>query len=159
MAYFDIDEYLFLDCSSVQKLLSQGKFDGFDCIAVNWKYFDDNGHVGVSNGNYSMTRFTHAFEEEDWEWAQHRFSKRIIRTHRKLTINSSHGPIVEAQMSEYGADFKNSIKACNIEGKALAHNHLAFRSWSHNGGYLAHYRYKTIEEYITNKMKRGYPTL
>lgn len=160
VAFFDIDEFLYLDSNkNIYQLLEDKKYEKYDAIAVNWKYFDDNDLVKVENNNYSITRFTREFKENDWDWAQHRFSKRIIKTGKELVINSSHGPIAHAQMNEYDTKFKNTIKVCNIAGKLLAYNGIAFKEWSYNGGYLAHYRFKTLEEYINCKMKRGYPTL
>jgi len=160
VAYFDIDEFLFLDSyNTVQAWLHADKYTRFDAIAVNWKYFDDNNLVEVKDNNYSIKRFTHEFQEIDWAWAQHRFSKRFIRTGLELVVNSSHGPIAKAQMNEYDTVIKNKLKVCNIAGEPLVSNTLAFSSWTHKGGYLAHYRFKTIEEYVTCKMKRGYPTL
>ena len=160
VAFFDIDEFLYLDNNkNINEWLLDKKYNSFDGIAINWKYFDDNNLIKVENNNYSIKRFTHEFQEKDWEWAQHRFSKRLIRTGLSLTVNSSHGPIATAQMNEYNNGIKNTIKVCNIAGEPLIANKLAFNNWTYAGGYLAHYRYKTIEEFITNKMKRGYPTL
>lgn len=145
---------------TIKQFISQSKFNQFDCIAVNWKYFDDNNLIKVVDNNYSIKRFTHEFKENDWVYAQHRFSKRIVRTNiPSVLINSSHGPIAKAQMSEYNTDFRNTLKACNIAGQPLSINHLIVKEWTYDGGYLAHYRFKTIDEYISCKMKRGYPTL
>lgn len=160
IAFFDIDEFLHLDKDkTVQQWLISSKYDNFDAIAVNWKYFDDNNQVAVINNNYSITRFTREFKEQDWEWAQHRFSKRFVRTGLNIVINSSHGPIATAQMNEYKTETENMLKVCNIAGQKLGRNNLAFKEWTYDGGYLAHYRYKTIEEYATCKKKRGYATL
>ena len=158
IAYFDIDEFLHINNTDIHSYLSDKKFDNFDGIAINWKYYDDNNLLGVENNNYSINRFTHEYQEKDWEWAQHRFTKRILRTNLDLVINSSHGPLNKAQMKEYKQQKNNKIIICNTDGQRI-NNTIAIFNWTHKTAYLAHYRFKTISEYIDLKMKRGYPTL
>lgn len=158
IAYFDIDEFLHIDTNNIHSYLSNKKFDNFDGIAFNWKYYDDNNLLSVENNNYSVNRFTHEHQEKDWQWAQYRFTKRILRTNLDLTINSSHGPLNKAQMKEYNYQKDNKITLCNSEGQKI-NNTIAISNWTHKTAYLAHYRFKTISEYIELKMKRGYPTL
>ena len=158
VAFFDIDEFLCTNNQDIHEWLANPIYDNFDGIAINWKYFDDNDLYKVENDNYSITRFTHEYEEKDWQYAQHRFTKRILRTNCDLTINSSHGPLRAAKMSEYKGDKTNNIIVCNVDGQKII-NDIVIKNWTYTNGYLAHYRFKTIEEYINNKMKRGYPTL
>ena len=156
--FCDIDEFLFLKKDvSISDYLSRNIFDNFDAIAINWKYFDDNDIVMPSTYNV-VNRFT---RESDNQCAENRCSKRCIRTKRDLIINSSHGAIANASMKEYSQGETNKIKICNCEGKQLLRNTIYLNSSdaSHEYCYLAHYRFKTIYEYISNKMSRGYPTL
>lgn len=165
IAYFDIDEFLFLDnCKSIQEFLNQDKYTKFNCIAINWKYFDDNNLTQVTNSFAVKERFTHEFNQpHDMRFAEHTFSKRIMKTKvPNLVINSSHGPINRISHSETtynGTSSNPTVICCNVEGKRLQRNYLCFSDWTYNGAHIKHYRFKTIEEYITNKMKRGYPTL
>ena len=61
-------------------------------------------------------------------------------------------------MKEYNYQKDNKITLCNSEGQKI-NNTIAISNWTHKTAYLAHYRFKTISEYIELKMKRGYPTL
>lgn len=158
VAFFDIDEFLHINKEDIHEYVNDERFNNFDGIAVNWKYFDDNNLVCVDDNNYSITRFTHEYVEKDWQYAQHRFTKRIMRTNCDLTVNSSHGPIRAAKMSEYKAEAPNTIAVCNTDGQKII-NDIVIKNWTHRTAYLAHYRYKTISEYINLKLKRGYPTL
>lgn len=166
ITFFDIDEFLFLDdCKFIQEFVTQPQYAPFNCIAINWKYFDDNNLPQVIGGDFRVkTRFTHEYlQPKSVSFAEHKFSKRIMKTKIPgLVINSSHGPINRISSSETvynGAKSNPGVICCNVEGKPLKVNYLCFEDWSHKGAHLKHYRFKTIEEYITNKMKRGYPTL
>ena len=165
IAYFDIDEFLFLDeCKTIQEFLTQPKYDKFNCIAINWKYFDDNNLSQVMNSFAVKERFTHEYTQpKDLRFAEHTFSKRIMKTNvPHLVINSSHGPINRISKSETvynGVSSNPTVVCCNVAGNRLQRNYLCFSDWTYEGAHIRHYRFKTIEEYITNKMKRGYPTL
>lgn len=166
VAFFDIDEFLYIDKNiKVNDFLNDHKFDNYNCIAINWKYYDDNNLVSIKNGNYNVQdRFTHEYKQSTAQkYAECKFTKRFVRCNLKnIIINSSHGPIDRASQNEsvYCETLTNDfVKACNVEGKPLSFNGTAIYEWSYNGAHLKHYRFKTIEEYVNNKMKRGYPTL
>lgn len=165
IAFFDIDELLSIDNGlSVQEFVSQPKFNKFNCIAINWKYYDDNGLV-KTNGDYRMKdRFTHEYVQNTSNYPEVSFTKRIVKCNIPgVVINSSHGPLDRVQNNEaiYCTTLKNpNIVCCTVDGvPPYPMNGTSINNWSHNGAHLKHYRFKTIEEYITNKMKRGYPTL
>lgn len=158
VAFFDIDEFLVLKTDTdIHQYVARAKFKNFDGIAINWKYFDDNDLTSYSSEPVTE-RFTREYKERNWAYSQYKFSKRIVKTNLNLVINSSHGPIRNAQILEYATDKVNDIIICNTNGE-LINNHIFFEKWTHDTAYLAHYRFKTIEEYITNKMARGYATL
>ena len=158
VAYFDIDEFLIVENNDIQKFLSQSIYNKFDGVAVNWQQYDDNNIVKVTDSYDCLNRFTHIYEESDNKYSTYKCSKRILKTNKNLNINSSHGALSEASMKEYNQVGTNNIKICNTEGKEIE-NTIYFNNWTWSGAYLKHFRFKTIEEYITNKIKRGYPTL
>ena len=167
VAYFDIDEFLFLDnAKSIQEFVNDRKYTAFNEIAINWKYYDDNGQVGVVNNHYAcLDRFTHEhLQPTTAKYPEASFTKRLVKCNIPgVVVNSSHGPLDRTRSTEakYCATLKNPmVHCCNVEGcKVSPINGTAIQNWSHNGAHLKHFRFKTIEEYITKKMKRGYPTL
>ena len=167
VAYFDIDEFLFLDkAKSIQEFVNDPKYAAFNEIAINWKYYDDNGQVGVVNNHYTcLDRFTHECAHvPSLCCPEASFTKRIVKCNISgIVINSSHGPIDRYRQNEskYCTTLTNpTARCCNVEGDEVSlTNGITIQNWSHNGAHLKHFRFKTIEEYITNKMKRGYATL
>ena len=167
VAFFDLDEFLFIDNNkNIKTLLLNKKYDQYNCIAFNWKYFDDNNQITVNLNNYNVKkRFTHEFKQNPaTKYNEYTFTKRIVRCNIPgVVINSSHGPVDRQSTNEsiYCETLKNTnINCCNVAGKKIAVNDIAiFDDWSWDGAHLRHYRFKTLEEYVNNKMKRGYPTL
>lgn len=164
VCFWDIDEFLFLDWEkTIQEFITSPRFVRSNCntIVINWKYYDDNNLVCVQDNNYSvLNRFTNPAKYtgiENW------YGKRIVKTKIKnLHINSSHGPIDLADIGEVANDQiinNEGIIAVNAAGKVVTRNGCSISCPTHTSAHLRHYRFKTIEEYVTNKMKRGYATL
>lgn len=162
VAFWDIDEFLVLDSnSSIQDFISEQRFKEFNCIAINWCYFDDNNLIEVENSNYNvLDRFKIPSNNPQ---KQNKFCKRIVKTNVKgININSSHGPITKTCTYEellWNTVINNKVKACNVEGKPLINNDCDIINSSQKYARLNHYRFKTLSEYVNNKMKRGYATL
>jgi pyruvyltransferase len=149
IAYFDIDEFLELDIkykNDVKKFLSESIFNFFNCIKVCWKQYDDNGLVKVENNNYSVNRFK-TYRDVNENYVSNT-TKSILRTvfDGGFIIDSPHG------------SWSNNIRCCNSIGEPVKNKMFLDKSiW--DGALLKHYRFKTIEEYIINKINRGWPTL
>lgn len=155
IAYWDIDEFIqFEKAKTIQEFLSLSKFNDAQCIRIGWKQYTDNGLVSVINDNYSIKRFK---EVLDAEWCckhkkpvQYHISantqaKSIIRTGIKnFHVTSPHCFLNVATVNAIGEKADNRVQL----GK--------YTVW--RGAWLNHYRFKTIEEYVTKKMVRLWPT-
>lgn len=144
IAFFDIDEFIRLSpkyCNDIHNFVSDKMFSRFNMIRICWENFDDNGHTCVVDGNYSISRFTHHTNGNNQ-------SKAIIRTTvPKLNTTSPH------ILSD-----KTKFFPCNAVGKKCSLEILMKEGTTIMNANLSHYRFKTIEEYVTKKMVRLWPT-
>lgn len=157
VAFLDIDEFLYVDKLDIKEFIADPKFADFNSIAINWAVYDDNDLLRVVNNHYECKdRFLRLVSQS---YPQ---SKRIMKTGIKdVVINSSHGAIDRMNSEEaiYCSVLKNpSVNCCNSIGVKVKSNTVSFENWTYEGAHIKHYQYKTIEEFIEGKMKRGYPT-
>ena len=155
ICFWDIDEFIEFDKSkTIQEFVSQKKFDKAKCIRIGWKQFTDNNLLTVKNNNYSINRFTEVFDKkfclENKIPVQHAIisntqAKSIIRTNIKdFKVTSPHCFLNVPTVNAVGEKCRIAIKLGDIP------------VWK--GAWLNHYRFKTIEEYVTKKMVRLWPT-
>lgn len=157
VAFFDIDEFLYIDAPTIQEFVDRPKFTNFNSIAINWAVYDDNDLLCVMNNHYECKdRFLRLVIQPCPQ------SKRIIKTGiEDITINSSHGAIdrINPEEAVYCETLTNpAVNCCNSIGEKISSNTVSFKNWTYEGAYIRHYQYKTIEEFIKGKMQRGYPT-
>lgn len=123
-------------------------FDKADIIRVPWKFFDDNDLVSVVNNDYSIVnRFTRPVAVEK----QCNWTKAIIRGGLKLFIpddNDSIPHLVNVDGVKYAVDANGN-----------QNRNMSIRdSCDYSNCQLNHYSTKTIEEFVLNKIKKGYAT-
>lgn len=148
IAYFDIDEFLDLECNNIKEFLSYDIFNdrGINCIRVCWKQFTDSNII-KTDGNYSITKFKDYIQLDQNKYCAQ--TKIIIKTQLDNHIfDSPHGII-------YNKD--NHIICVNTNGD-LCKNDIIIDNPTWKNACLNHYRFKTIEEYVLNKMVRLWPT-
>ena len=149
MCFFDVDEYLVLDHkynNDIKNFVSDHIFDNFDSIKVAWAVYDDNDQIYYENKplNERFTRIS--FNNINIRPPQ---VKSIIRCGKEYTYIGAHGRT------------SPQYSFCNTEG--IPSNYVIRRcgcninNFTYKNAYLAHYRFKTISEYVNNKVKRGYP--
>ena len=148
ICYFDVDELLILDEkyeNNIKNFVSDKIFNNFEAIKVAWRVFDDNGLIYYDKRPLRV-RFTHASDYNEMQ------VKSIVRTKKDdISYIGPHGKAIP--------DFKS----CNTLG--LPCYYVVRRSGCYinnvcqNNAYLAHYRFKTIQEYMRNKRKRGWPLI
>lgn len=147
IAFFDCDEFLqiennFLLKGNVKRFLSQSIFKDQDIIKINWKTYTDSGILSPK-GDYSIKKFTEFIE--DRYHVDNRHVKCILKTNRNLKfIDSVHIA-------------KGSDKICNVFGKKEIYSNLNKGQAIWVRAWINHYRLKTIEEFVLNKMQRLYP--
>ena len=145
LLFLDIDELLYINKTpfggNVKKFLSQSIFDGYEGVKVNWKCMTDSGKLGVENDDYRMYgRFKKASSKTEY---QNRFAKTLVRGGQSdvYWTKSVHHPM--------------NISVCDVIGnKTTCKNKSAVPVWK--DAVILHYRFKTIEEYVKNKMQRLY---
>lgn len=151
IAFFDFDEYLtFKDEKiSIKDYLSYEQFNEYDMIHINWMIYDDNDLVYYENKPL-IERFKRPKMPLDFKKAypfpQNCHIKSIVRGNRKVIWDDTpHTP------RNY------SLKCCNSNGKACDSCSPFVLPFVFDTAYLRHFTTKTIEEFYTNKVKRGFP--
>lgn len=152
IAYFDIDEFLDLDCNNIKEFLSQDMYNdrGINTIRICWRQFTDSDILNVEDNNYSIKRFTEYLPLTTKYTAS---TKIIIKTVLdNIEFNSPHGIL-------YNSKYADKIIAVNTEGQLCRNSiFLGNNEITWENARLNHYRFKTIEEYVMNKMVRRWPT-
>lgn len=157
ICYFDIDEFVeFEKAKTIQEFLSDSIFDGKEIIRLCWKSYTDNGLISVENDNYSVKRFTEPLTFENGKKYGLKLAdikesctqcKSFVRTTiPAIKVDSPHVYI-------YDRDSYDAV------GNPCAKNRIHIGNapvWK--GAWLNHYRFKTVEEYINQKMVRLWPT-
>lgn len=155
IGFWDIDEFIHFDKSkSIQEFVNQKIFDKVQCIRIGWKQYTDNGLLKVENNNYSITRFTEVLDRDfckknkipDQRYiVSNTQAKSIVRTNIKnFKVTSPHCFLDVPTVNAIGKKCEIGIRLGNVP------------VWSN--AWLNHYRFKTIEEYVTKKMVRLWPT-
>ena len=158
--FADIDEFLTITSGiKINEFLAQEHFNKYNVINFQWCHYTDNDYVTVENNNYSvLTRFT--------DFGQikmcNRGYKMMVRTNiPDLRINSVHRLSTCPPSGETNAPIFNNkevidnIKCCNSNGEDFITFDIDVAA--KQSAYLKHFKYKTIEEYLEFKIKRGYP--
>ena len=146
IAFFDLDEFLHIDNNkNIKQFLSEDMYNdrGINCIRVCWKQFDDS-NILKTNGDYSVKKFKTYLPITIKTAAQ---SKPIIKTVVDIKeFSSAHGPVSN-----------NDVKCVNTAGE-LCSNAITINKITWKNACLHHYRFKTIEEFVLQKMVRLWPT-
>ena len=155
IAYWDIDEFIVFEKEkTIDEFLSKDVFKNQQNIRICWKQYTDNGLV-KANGNYSIKRFTEVFDKSFClknkipianYYNSNTQCKGILRTDiEKVNITSPHvHSVTKDVVDATGKPCKDGIKIGNAP------------IWK--GAWLNHYRFRTIEEFIKQKMVRLWPT-
>ena len=146
IAFFDIDEFLYIDNNlSIKQFLSKDMYNdrGINCIRVCWKQYDDSGII-KTNGNYSVTKFKSYLPLDRKDSVQTKIIIKTVLDNIKFT--STHGVLHDKR-----------VKCVDTAGN-LTENAINIMKPTWSNACLKHYRFKTIEEYVLNKMVRLWPT-
>lgn len=152
IAFFDIDEFLIFEkAKTISEFIeSNPKFANYDIIRFPWKVYTDGDIIRVTNGNYSVKRFTKTYKDNDEFWNSYKtdaFCKSIIRcSNPNITRISAHG------CYQLGIACGPDGNECNNKNCRIGYPLMESNAW------LNHYWTKTIEEYIETKCRRGDPT-
>ena len=146
IAFFDFDEFLYFvdDNIDIKGYLSTVK--NFDCVHINWMIYDDNNLVKYEDKPLQK-RFTRPMQYDKcvgYNFPENNHIKSIVKGNIKdfKWRYNPHTPNI-------------GLKCCDNRGKECEDS--AFNPYNFDVCYLKHYQTKTIEEYLINKIKRGYP--
>ena len=155
----DIDEFLtFADENmTISDFLSQPCFNDTDIIYVNWKCYGDSGKIYREPDIPIYERLTEpiAFDTRTWKDAystvgftqlhyDNQCVKTIVRTNKNIKYLNSHIPDLVTKTAGGINEFVNPIEAVT-------------KNVDFSCAYFRHYITKTIQEWMENKMQRGYP--
>jgi hypothetical protein len=144
--FVDCDEFLtILDGNrTVGEFLSQGKFQDYSIVLFNWMCYGDSDLMRYDSRNV-QERFTKPIEPVN-SFETNRHIKSIIRTRKDITWigGNPHIPFIK----------DHNVLVCDAEGRKC--DASPFQKINHNVAYLKHYTTKTLEEWVSIKVLRGY---
>ena len=149
LAFFDFDEFLTLtNHVDIKDYLSDSTFDDYDMIHFNWMGYNDNNLIRYDDRGV-LERFIQPYNfdfKKKYAFPENNHIKSMIRCCTKGRVdweraNNPHTP-------------KNSIQCCNNKGDKCDSN-SPFVKYNFDWAYIKHFSTKTIEEWLTNKLKRG----
>lgn len=146
IAFFDIDEYLFMNQGySISTLLSDKRYDGYKMIHFNWLMFGDCDLV-YNDGRPLISRFTTPLNID--ALCEYGFPETF---HIKSVIRGGLGKITFGPTPHTVRDVDS---CCNSYGIACDPK-SPFTPYDFRVGGLLHFSTKTAEEY-SNKVNRGF---
>ena len=150
IGFLDFDEYLRWEGNKKIEAMFQQYTNG-DCVLVNWRLFTDNGLV-----HYDPRPLKERFTEVMPVDKHVKYDDREENTHVKCFIRGGLGE-VHFDRNPHSPSFNDKIKCVNSENQPVRCG--AFVSpFTHKVMRLDHYWTKTAEEWITNKLVRGFPS-
>ena len=146
ISFYDFDEFLEIKDGdkqlTVQSYFSNEKFDNCDVILINWLVFGDNGLL-----KYDNRLVTERFTNPLYNHSDNCFVKSIIKGNIRYnpwdTDQTSHRP-------------NHHLRTCDYSGTRAKTFNDVLKPPRVDKIYLKHFSTKTIEEYVINKMRRGY---
>lgn len=144
IAFFDFDEFLtIVDGSDIHTFMR--KYEGFDCLLLNWMNYTDNGLV-KNDGRPVLERFIEPMPFDKCvgkDFPENNHVKSIVRGGLS-SLAFARNPHIPSN---------TSIKSCNAPGKKCSNK--PYQKYDHSIAYLKHFTTKTIEEWVNNKMVKG----
>lgn len=150
ICFFDFDEFIaFEKEDNLKNLLSYDIYKDYDVIHVNWLCYGDNGNVKYENKPV-IERFKNPISPlnftKNLRIPENYHIKSIVRGGLNSVIwkNTPHTP-------------SNDLKCCDAAGNTRISTSPFVGPFAYKNMCLRHYLTKTIEEYYTTKVKRGFP--
>lgn len=144
IAFFDFDEFLELkEHKDIHEFLEG--FGDFECVLINWMVMTDNGQV-YNTHRQLKERFTQPMEFDKcvgYNFPENNHVKSIVKGGLN-TIEFSNPHVASTP-----------LKCANANGESVKQS--PFVKYDFSKAYIKHYQYKTIEECLTNKYRRGTP--
>ena len=133
---------------NIKNFLSESFFTDADLIRVNWRIMSDSGKVRVKDGDYSLVdRFTLPAPLQGCVWTKAIVRGGLCDFFFDVSNSEASSHIVRCD------GIKNSVDAC---GNSVR-NDTGEQEVSFNNACLNHYYTKTVEEYVLNRQRKGWP--
>lgn len=144
IAFFDMDEFLtIVNNQDIHSFMEN--YNKHQCVLINWMIMNDNGQI-YNTYRPLAERFTTPMEFDKkggYDFPENNHIKSIVRGGKsELKWSNPHIP-------------STPLRCCNSKGEKC--DQTPWQPYDHSVAYLKHYQYKTAEEWITKKMKRGMP--
>lgn len=144
IAFFDADEFLIInDGSDIHSFMA--RFNDYECLLLNWMVMTDSGQI-YNTYRPLMERFTvpMAYDKHvGYMFPENNHVKSIVKGGQGIIkFSTPHIPL-------------SVMACCDASGNSV--NQSSFVPYNHSVAYLRHFQYKTIDEWINKKMRRGYP--
>lgn len=155
--FLDNDEFLTLvHDDNIKEYLGRECFDNVDAIRVNWLCYDDNNLIYYDN-RPMMERFTHPCNDDPYTFDENSRFKTILHTSIVKNANFFHDHAAHCPILEDPILVNNC--GTQITDKYSKYT-FSLRPINYDLAYYKHYRMKTIDEYVNNKIlklnKYGY---
>lgn len=148
IVFIDIDEFLHLvNFDNINDFLSQDKFKDYNLIHINWMQYSDNGQIYYKDKPV-QEQFTEPVQPLDYrsiyEFPHNNHVKSIVRGGlNNVRFSTPHTP-------------SNVKKCCDALGRPCTGS-SAFNNYDFSEAYFKHFCTKSLEEFLTIKVRRGYP--
>jgi len=146
MFFIDIDEFICIEHESdIHNFLSRECFTTFNQIYFNWLTMSDNDLVHNDNRPL-VTRFTQPIDNGTEPHGC------TMNRHVKCAVRLGCVPNINISSPHYAG---NVFPSCDPCGNPLQNGPFNY-SPDYSEAYIKHFHYKTIEEFIKNKMTKGF---
>lgn len=146
IAFFDFDEFFtIVNGENVKNFFNRPEFVGKKSILINWLCYDDND-ILKDDGRGCLERFTRPVVPLNFKFS-YIFPE---NSHVKTIL---HGGMDDIKFLNPHC-INRTVPCCNATGIPCAST-STFLPYDYQSAYLRHFRMKTIEEWATNKQKRG----
>lgn len=154
ICYIDCDEFIHVENKEFISNVMP-KYNEYDIVHLNVEEYGDNELITVQDNNFSVSRFKTPIPYEDIT-VNYGNKKYFHNCHVKTFINTK---VNERLVFKNTHTVNNILKCCDENLKQQPSYVPLSDMYSFNNIWIKHYSTKTLEEYITFKINRGYPDI
>ena len=141
--FCDFDEFLVIESGGDVHTFME-RYEKYECLLINWMIMDDNGQI-YNTHRPLMERFTHPMDFDKccgYNFPENNHIKSFVR-----------GGLENLEFGTNPHVPSSPLKCCNTKKRKV--KQAPFVKYDFSVVYLKHFQYKTAEEWIENKRRRG----